>query len=907
MGRSSPPGDPSFGIVNAESIVEGIQNCHMSLEESRVRLSPWMRLFDDEDDTGGSSTNDDDGRRHRRGDDGDAPSDYGDHRAVEEFSSCMDRTFASVDELMSRLADGGLIPLDGVGRDNNNEHYRNRDEDNVYLLMASNCISKATEFICHHCLTLLEADSLDGPGPLDDRGIPNHEVRIQPIMAHLSELALRVTHIHATLVPCDRNRDIVDDTDTVTLQSIIEGYSQYQRRCLRARSKLAISSVADLRRAASSQNCHVSDLLEAERIRQQLEVALDDECDGIDGGRGDGMDGTAGVSRGQPHAQAITVVLGEASSLIQPLAAWRDALDVQSENDDDSVLLRRLCQDSIELLDMEAQTLAATVGSWFSSDQRGIATLDNDNDHNNNATKSDLLSIESSLEEMAWICQLISRYCLYSEQTVDRPGVTGGESRLQDLLTEQSLHYSTLETRLATLQFGQALSLACPQHIELGRPSLQVPSIVEDTHFICVRAIERAAGTRSERAVWTVGHWVCEVWGVDHSGGMTGGGDGVNGVYRALMEGVGCSCESNPNETAINAAGLPSPKVENAFAAALLEAVDEDGGQGDQNSSRTGSATNSAPTSGGLSSFFTREGRDRGLQNMIDSEICALNGISAAFNACSALSGLFADLVEEHIDEGATRTNTCGAPSTKSPSMLTFARDELNSHSRSYRELLQQRVRALVTDLCGGDDVFDCDGKPCLQNLRLFIEKEVYNLDSSSFRHLEGVDRLESEMIGPVRRSQIFEEIRKDKCDAAVVLQIAEAVGSKSAEIILQVLLQGKTHFNEYGAMLLSKQVRLLQNLLCGLVLESADPGSTDAVKVGSSSISTFSILKQFSRVNQAVSILQLEKPSDWLAFSYKVGESDETNLTPDEIQKIMGLRVDFSEEAIARVCIQIG
>jgi hypothetical protein len=338
-----------------------------------------------------------------------------------------------------------------------------------------------------------------------------------------------------------------------------------------------------------------------------------------------------------------------------------------------------------------------------------------------------------------------------------------------------------------------------------------------------------------------------------------------------------------------------------------LEAVDEDGGQGDQNSSRTGSATNSAHTSGGLSSFFTREGRDRGLQNMIDSEICALNGISAAFNACSALSGLFADLVEEDIDEGATRTNTCGAPSTKSPSMLTFARDELNSHSRSYRELLQQRVRALVTDLCGGDDVFDCDGKPCLQNLRLFIEKEVYNLDSSSFRHLEGVDRLESEMIGPVRRSQIFEEIRKDKCDAAVVLQIAEAVGSKSAEIILQVLLQGKTHFNEYGAMLLSKQVRLLQNLLCGLVLESADPGSTDAVKVGSSSISTFSILKQFSRVNQAVSILQLEKPSDWLAFSYKVGESDETNLTPDEIQKIMGLRVDFSEEAIARVCIQIG
>ena len=74
-----------------------------------------------------------------------------------------------------------------------------------------------------------------------------------------------------------------------------------------------------------------------------------------------------------------------------------------------------------------------------------------------------------------------------------------------------------------------------------------------------------------------------------------------------------------------------------------------------------------------------------------------------------------------------------------------------------------------------------------------------------------------------------------------------------------------------------------------------------------SSSISTASILAQFEHVNQAVSILQLEKPSDWLAFSYKVGDSNETNLTADEIQKVMGLRLDFTEEAIARVCIQIG
>ena len=98
---SSTTGDPSFGIVNAESIVEGIQNCHMSLEESRVRLLPLMRLFD-EDGADGPTHKKNNTHRDR-----DGPSDYSDLQAVEEFSRCMDRTFGSVDVLMVRLADSG--------------------------------------------------------------------------------------------------------------------------------------------------------------------------------------------------------------------------------------------------------------------------------------------------------------------------------------------------------------------------------------------------------------------------------------------------------------------------------------------------------------------------------------------------------------------------------------------------------------------------------------------------------------------------------------------------------------------------------------------------------------------------------------------------------------------------------
>ena len=910
--QSSVPGDPSFGIVNVETITEGIQECYMAIEESRARLIPFMKIIDgDEADDGANShsTNHHD-------------LDVTSISMVKEFSECLHHTYASVDNLIMGLADGGLIPSENEknkGTPSRTYHQHNHEE-NVYFLMASNCISKASQFIGRYCLALLEADSIEGSGgPIDDHESANVEdanegIRIQPCMARLTELALRAWTIHATLVQSSSDRNdkpdlnaSEDDTEVnLSPQSINEAYAQYQRRCLRTRSKPAISVIADLRREATSQQCFVSDLLEAEMRRQQLEIGLyeegnDDHGDGHTNGIDDGMAATA--PRGQPHAQCLTVILGEASSLIQPLAAWRDALYSQLENDDDGIiaLLQQLCQESIVMLDTEAQSLAATVGSWFSPDQRGIATLDKDNDltKNSDATKSDLLSIEASLEEMAWLCQLISRYCLYSEQTIRTPIQEG--TKLQDLLTEQSLHYSTLETRLAKLQFNQALSLATPQLIEIGRPSLQVPSIVEDAHFICVRAIERASGTRSDRAVWTVGHWVCEVWGVDHGNAVTGGDDDAKGVYRALMEGIGCA-GGTTSENSTDHNDITTKPAENAFAAALLKAVDEDGCEGEvaTSSYNTRGATNSAPTSGGLTSLFGRNGNEQNLQNKIDAELCVLNGISAAETACSALSGLFSDLMEETLQGETTGSSAV----SKSPSMLTFARDELSSHSHAYRSLLHHRVRALVTDLGGGDDIFDCDGKLCLQNLRLFIEREIYNLDGASFRALEGEERIEADMIGPIRRSQIFEEIRQDKCDAVVVKQIAEAMSWKSAEIILQVLLQGHTRFTEWGALLLSKQVRMLQNIYCGLVL---DITGSDSAKVAKTSISTATILSQFERVNQAVSILQLEKPMDWLAFSYKVGESGETNLTGDEIEKIMSLRVDFSEEAIARVCIQIG
>mmetsp|Transcript_2191 Transcript_2191/g.4784 ORF Transcript_2191/g.4784 Transcript_2191/m.4784 type:complete len:876 (-) Transcript_2191:40-2667(-) len=860
--------------IGVESIMEKIQHLQVTIEESRRYLLPYVKVLEDEDNALlSSSAPSNDGR------------DYSDALIAEESLHCLEECYTSVNVLVNQLADSGLINLE-----QSNTVHLNSEEENVYLLMAANCIGKA-DFVGQHFVKLAEADSLTNEsGPIDDVvGVENKVV--QPCMARMAELSLRVAQLQTTIIPSEMSStyDGNDDEEDITPESIIDAYSHYQRRCLRSRSKPAISSLAELRQLATSQNCFVSDILEEDRRRQQYEIEINNDD-------GNGQVDETTTARAQPHAQAITVLLGEASSLIQPLAAWRDGLIPSQQGAQDiASLLKQMCEEAMEILDNEAQKLAVTVGAWFRPDQRGITTLE----HNGNERQeaADLLSIESSLEEMAFMCQVLSRYSTFSRQTVlrDESNKDSSGSELQNLLTEQSLHYSTFETRLATLQFNQALSLATPQLIELGRPSLKVPSIVEDAHFVCVRAIDRAAGTRSERAVWTVGHWVTEVWGVDPGGGMLG--ESVKGVYQALTEGVGCIGEPPAEQDNQHNAGQGSPsKPENAFAAALLEAVDDgDDYGGRQDHARTG--TNSAPASGGLSSALwgTLGGGSKAhsLQTRIDAEMCCLNGIVASENSCKALSNLFADLVDEQLEGDQDNSDA------KKTSMLTFAKEELASHARSYHNLLKQRVRGLVSDLCGADDLFDCDGKLCLQNLRLFVEDEVYNLNASSFRSMEDEERLDAEIIAPIRRSQIFEEIGRDKCDGTVVLQMAEEMSLKSSEIILSVLLKSEIpkEFNDWGALLLSKQVRLLQNTFSGLVLGSGDTEEA---------CNTSSILTQFNRVNQAVSILQLEKPSDWLMFAYKADGGDDTSLTADEIKKVMRLRVDFSEEAIATVCSQI-
>lgn len=438
--------DGPLGLVDSESITESIQNCHMSMEESRRRLMPLASLLDDED--------------------GATDASYTDGHVVREFIHSIESTFASVDKLVICMADSGLITLD------KNQHaICGGEESDAYILMASNCIFKAAEFAATYCTKLFDADSLESVGPVDDHPESEEDIEIQACMARLAEITLKMIHMRISLIPAHLKDHAANrkEDDGMVQNEIIDAYSEYQRRCLRSRSKPSITSVAELRRVASSQNCFVSDIVEQERTRQQIESGL--HVSDEHGGEEDllAVTGVGNLARGQPHAQCVTVILGEASSLIQPLAAWRDSVPLRSPTDG-GVLeswLNQLCQNAMNILDNEAQTLAATVGSWFGHDQRSLKTLEQ-SPQPSLSESLDLVSMEAALDEMAFMCQVFSRYCLFSQQTVVREGANSDSkdtSKLHNLLTEQSLHYSSLETRLATLQFNQAISIAAADRV----------------------------------------------------------------------------------------------------------------------------------------------------------------------------------------------------------------------------------------------------------------------------------------------------------------------------------------------------------------------------------------------------------------------------------------------------------
>ena len=287
----------------------------------------------------------------------------------------------------------------------------------------------------------------------------------------------------------------------------------------------------------------------------------------------------------------------------------------------------------------------------------------------------------------------------------------------------------------------------------MGQP-IQVPSVVEDAQYLSTRALERATSTLSQQAMGTVAHSIShDIWSTDMDGG----------VYQALVDQRGCWAsqeQTNDNKAKHNtdATTTTNSGASHSFASALLGALDEDLSA----SSPPVSKRSNAPASGGFLGSLIGEGQEQ-QQTRLDMQLCQLNGLHSASAACLALSKSF------DIDDG---DETDDSNAKKTSSMIQLAREELVRYSNAYQVNLTNRIVDVIHEWCGSlqDKGFQ-EGK-CIHALRHFFLSETYVLDATSGTAAEADERLEHELLVPLRESRLIDNL--SKCDTEVTFLLCK-------------------------------------------------------------------------------------------------------------------------------------
>lgn len=872
----------------------------------------------------------------------------------------------------------------------------------VWYAMIENCKLKASQLAIDLCTYVTSTSQPPPPPPSSDDNnngsgnesraisrsntsnsvirtylIDQNGIESQSAIAQIVELTIRL--IVESQTPIIKLDEASEATAKVTakamdeqkqeISKITQRYTAYQRSLLRHRSKPSIENIAQIRRYAKQSRLYVSEYI-FQTTPQHDDEEDDDEHDHND----EHPNGNEPLDREeykryckQPYAHAITVILGEASSLLHPLMMWTDGIhnslsQLQSldqnknqrnhhANHKEEIVqssLMEMCANTIDTVHLEAEHLSISIGNWFLKDnQESFASSNsnttststnhrtkynsngtsNGNNNDSNETGLDLTILDNSLDEMAYLSQVIHRYCNFAKhiaehiQEKQEQDEQNEDNKHQNKVTlaqhlqEQSLFYSTTETKLTNANLNQAFKIAKPVEMILGM-EMYAPSIVDDVYFISTRALERASGTLEHKAIWTVALWIVDVWSVDEQvnnmrSNLSGNGsinNSSSSIYRALLNNLGCTTNEHGEEEGrkeeTNEHHNAKPRKENkgfSFSSALIDAIEN---------TTSGSiitkkdSDDKAPRSGGGplsgSSLLNRNNVDVHKVEM-DTQFCTLNGINAASSACLGLAELFETL-------GATGDEEEKEPmDEKTTSMIKLAKEQMESHSKSYKLLLQDQSHLIVVEWCGTVHdtstapplVASLRQSPCMHRIYFYISNEEYNLNSSDFHKAETDERLEKLLLSPLRDSRLLAQVESGKCDEGVTIAIVKDISCQVLSIVLNTILNQRKAFSEWGSLLLSKQVRLLEKFFCSIIFK-ADHESSIVDTVGAN---TSQILDQFQKIKQTITILQLDKPSDWAAFAYTVGESSELNLSQDEIRAVMLLRQDWSKDKIDAVC----
>jgi hypothetical protein len=634
---------------------------------------------------------------------------------------------------------------------------------------------------------------------------------------------------------------MLNSDNTKIQETSIDSYVSYQRQVLRKRAKPSIARLVARRKLPDPKWV-------------VLEQEDDDEEEDAE-------------SSSSQHAHVITTILGQASALIHPLLLWKSNLPPE-------IPLYGLCTKAIQVVDEQAQTLVQTVATWFFEDRQvdeWMAPSNSDSSTlSSQPSASHLAQLDGLVEELAFLCQVCARYIALVHGETLNTSVLAKE--LQPVWTWK---YASLERYLATQQWQSALQLASPVSIVLGT-SIQVPSVVEDAQYLSTRALERAASTGSTQAIGTVAYSIAaDVWSTELS----------EGVHQALMDQQGCYAQDIPEtankDTSTTATVASAPKSGNSFASALLGALDDD-----FDLPPTPLKPPSAPSSGtflGSLSSFGVAGGDKLAQIRLDTQLCALNGVHSASAACSSLVQFLDSLLpKEEIQQD-----------TQAASMIQLAREELFRFAATYKQLLQKQVSRVVQEWCGSLHDAPVYKGLCIPVLRYNMERQRYDLpDAAALEKSEDDVVLEKLWIHPLRESKLLQQLAK--CDADVLNEICQALSSLLVDLILDSIRSNTMpkRFTDWGSLLFSKQVRLVQNYVSRLLeTASQEDEATSSIPM---------MAPSWERLNQAMAVLQLEKPSDWAYYQAT------SALKPEELQSLMRLRADFSKEAISAVMASV-
>jgi hypothetical protein len=239
-------------------------------------------------------------------------------------------------------------------------------------------------------------------------------------------------------------------------------------------------------------------------------------------------------------------------------------------------------------------------------------------------------------------------------------------------------------------------------------------------------------------------------------------------------------------------------------------------------------------------------------------------------------------------------------------------------YSHQYHKLVVNRIAESINMWC-----YNYNGtNQCLYVLEEFFQNESYHItDVTTFNTLERDDRLNSKMIEPFQRCLLLQQF-PTKCELPILQMVAEQIAKIIVDVILRTIWHQFTHdmdnesqitspsrdvrcapkkkFTDWGALLISKQSRMLQQYISTTMIQSSIATGTDPTNVTATKV-----IQLWERLSYVITILQLEKPMDWITYYHAQpsnNQSTSPKLTPDEVSETLHLRVDFSSEAIDAV-----